>query len=385
MRPFTALACAVAALLVQQGTGSDDIEGYILPQAPEPEVQNSGVGEPLGSYLAGSRPETVSCPSSDVIRTHARCRAHDQWVDCFRDACCPGYSLVVGRCIPDTEDPCNSTFGLCEQQCSLYFGRVICTCYKGYVFNKTKHAEGKFPVCEDQDECAEDNGGCEDTCVNVAGGRECACRAGRVLQEDETSCHSDKTERPRARPEAASANSSSLGEASAAHRQRPALTRLQKTVDTLEERFRSLNTAIKLYSFAGGLPGPPGQPGPPGPAGPRGFPGPEGEGGRGGELDDLVHREMDSYTVIEGGSDTSATADKDKFCRCTRGPVGPPGSAGDRGPQGPRGEQGLPGEKGAEGSFDFVALVVADLRKEIEDLQNAVYGTDKPKRFKISK
>ncbi len=48
-------------------------------------------------------------------------------------------------------------------------------------------------------------------------------------------------------------------------------------MDNLEERFRSLNTAIKLYSFAGGLPGPPGPPGPPGAQGPRGFPGPEGK------------------------------------------------------------------------------------------------------------
>ena len=83
--------------------------------------------------------------------------------DCCRDSCCPGYTLVVGRCIPDTEDPCRLFFcyaisstlyigqshitwiicfflspeyGLCEQQCSTYFGRVICTCFAGYNFNK---------------------------------------------------------------------------------------------------------------------------------------------------------------------------------------------------------------------------------------------------------
>ena len=49
--------------------------------------------------------------------------------------------------------------------------------------------------------------------------------------------------------------------------------RLQQTVDGLEEKFRALNTAIKLYSFAGGSPGPAGPEGPPGPTGPRGFPG----------------------------------------------------------------------------------------------------------------
>ena len=44
----------------------------------------------------------------------------------------------------------------------------------------------------------------------------------------------------------------------------------------LNETVRSLNTAIKLYSFAAGPPGPPGPSGAPGaqgPTGPRGFPG----------------------------------------------------------------------------------------------------------------
>ena len=25
----------------------------------------------------------------------------------FRDSCCPGYTLLAGRCIPETEDPCS--------------------------------------------------------------------------------------------------------------------------------------------------------------------------------------------------------------------------------------------------------------------------------------
>ena len=91
--------------------------------------------------------QVVTCPSSDMIRTRARCRNDDHWIDCYRckiektaycddkgiilkiqeiqnnvsymktlypdsdycrDSCCPGYTLVVGRCIPDTEDPCRS-------------------------------------------------------------------------------------------------------------------------------------------------------------------------------------------------------------------------------------------------------------------------------------
>ena len=49
---------------------------------------------------------------------------------------------------------------------------------------------------------------------------------------------------------------------------------LKQQVSELNEMVRSLNTAIKLYSFAAGppgAPGPAGPPGPPGPTGPRGL------------------------------------------------------------------------------------------------------------------
>ena len=103
----------------------------------------------LPGVQAASRQEVVTCPSPDKMRTRARCRHLEHWVDCYRDSCCPGYTLVVGTCIPESEDPCrwlvdflasidclSSKYGLCEQQCSVYFGRVICTCYTGYIFNK---------------------------------------------------------------------------------------------------------------------------------------------------------------------------------------------------------------------------------------------------------
>ena len=45
----------------------------------------------------------VSCPGPGLIRSRARCRQGGHWVDCYRDSCCPGYTLIVGRCIPDTE------------------------------------------------------------------------------------------------------------------------------------------------------------------------------------------------------------------------------------------------------------------------------------------
>ena len=37
-------------------------------------------------------------------------------------------------------------YGLCEQQCSTYFGRVICTCFAGYNFNKVMMYQFSHPV-----------------------------------------------------------------------------------------------------------------------------------------------------------------------------------------------------------------------------------------------
>ena len=70
------------------------------------------------------------------------------------------------------QDPCGAQYGLCEQKCSTYFGRVICTCFAGFSFNKTRHALGLGPACEDRDECVEDNGGCQHLCVNTPGSHE---------------------------------------------------------------------------------------------------------------------------------------------------------------------------------------------------------------------
>ena len=57
---------------------------------------------------------------------------------------------------------------------------------------------------------------------------------------------------------------------------------------------------------------------------------------------------------------------KKQFCKCKRGPVGPPGAPGTTGPQGLPGSQGLQGDKGETGSFDFLMLMLADIRHDIE-------------------
>lgn len=81
---------------------------------------------------------------------------------------------------------------------------------------------------------------------------------------------------------------------------------------------------------------------------------------------------LDSYKMVKSGK-------KRHFCKCKRGPVGPPGAQGTSGSPGPRGPQGLPGQKGEPGSFDFVMLMVADLRHDIEMLMAHVFkDTHKP-------
>ena len=109
----------------------------------------------------------------------------NEWTDCSRSNCCPSYTYVAGRCVPDDINPCS--LNLCEQKCSVYFGRVVCTCFSGYKFNRQKHLlassqqqqqqqaqnhqqqgqnqqqpqSGSVQACEDIDECQDNNGDCE--------------------------------------------------------------------------------------------------------------------------------------------------------------------------------------------------------------------------------
>ena len=77
---------------------------------------------------------------------------------------------------------------------------MICTCYSGYSFNKTRHALGLRPACEDRDECAEENGGCQQLCVNTPGSYHCSCEHGfrwseaTGVCEDIDECAEDSSE-----------------------------------------------------------------------------------------------------------------------------------------------------------------------------------------------
>lgn len=99
-----------------------------------------------------------------------------------------------------------------------------------------------------------------------------------------------------------------------------------------------------------GSPGPKGSPGFPGMPGPPGQPGPRGSMGPMGPPPDLSH--------IKQGR---------------RGPVGPPGAPGRDGSKGERGAPGPRGSPGPPGSFDFLLLILADIRNDIAELQEKVF------------
>ncbi|KAF2364421.1 EGF-like domain [Trinorchestia longiramus] len=390
-------------------------EGYVVSSSAFYALGNSSAED--GSYLLGqiqavTRSDTLECPSSNVITTKYKCQVQKKWVDCFRRHCCQGFNFVAGRCLPEAIDPCSQN--LCEQKCSVYFGRVICTCHSGYQFSPENHRRGISPVCIDVDECDTTNGGCDHACINTMGGHVCSCRPGYTLLSDNATCElvSPKplvtsSEEP-SHVLAARRNAPLFDdeedddeadeefvfeEARRRHRgegfQRCSAScdtvgQLKDKVKELEEKLVALSTAVRLYSFSAGPPGPDGPPGPPGETGPRGFPGNAGPPGAPGapsdhyrsaaweEANDINHSEdfpLDSWTVIGEQNQRS-------FCRCRRGPIGPPGAPGRDGPRGLRGDRGPPGEGGNTDALNFVLEVLADLRLDLTALQQQVHRSD---------
>lgn len=298
--------------------------------------------------------------------------------------------MIAGRCVPDDINPCS--LNLCEQRCSVYFGRVVCTCFSGYKFNKEKHlaasaegteSSGPVQACEDTDECLVNNGDCDQVCVNTEGSHKCECRPGFRLKNDNQTCANNNQPATRAQADTLSTTSVENG----CNMGCSALIKLKNQVTELNEMVRSLNTAIKLYSFAAGPPGPPGPSGAPGaqgPTGPRGFPGTGSMSSVGpanfgenynhpqtvsDEEDEALETDddvLDSFKMVRRNG-------KKHFCKCKRGPVGLPGAPGIEGPRGPKGELGPQGTKGEAGSFDFFMLMMADLRHDLEQLQTRVY------------
>lgn len=121
----------------------------------------------------------------------------------------------------------------------------------------------------DIDECEEDNGNCEQECINTPGSFQCRCGSGFQLREDGRTCQPDSdtsaaasvvegnstvtTQLVVTTGETGNETMSLRCQASCDH-----VTKMEQKMKRLEEKITAMSTAIKLYSFASGPPGPEG-------------------------------------------------------------------------------------------------------------------------------
>uniref|UniRef100_A0A3Q2QMU2 Collagen and calcium-binding EGF domain-containing protein 1-like n=1 Tax=Fundulus heteroclitus TaxID=8078 RepID=A0A3Q2QMU2_FUNHE len=130
----------------------------------------------------------MDCPDNKILTVAYPCvRAGAKNGTCFRRKCCDGFRFVMGQCIPESVDVCAAS--PCEQQCTDNFGRVVCTCYPGYRFDRERHRTHKSPYCLDINECEVSGQSlCDHECVNTVGSFLCRCRTGYILAPDKRSC-----------------------------------------------------------------------------------------------------------------------------------------------------------------------------------------------------
>ncbi|XP_007908237.1 collagen and calcium-binding EGF domain-containing protein 1-like [Callorhinchus milii] len=287
-----------------------------------------------------------------------------------RKKCCKGFRFVFGQCIPEDTDVCAES--RCEQQCTDNFGRVVCTCYPGYRFDRQRHRNHQSPYCLDIDECSASHGHlCDHKCINTLGSYKCECQEEFYLDVDGKSCLKAINNSSQIKSE----HLMSAGTCSVTCEE---FIDMKQTLAQLKQKLllANLDNSSEKILLAGkctdslqcplntpGHPGTPGPPGPPGqsghkgvmgPIGPPGSPGiqgPRGDMGPMGPVPDLSHTK-----------------------RGRRGPVGAPGTPGRNGQKGERGPPGANGLPGPPGSFDFLLLMMADIRNDIIELQERVFG-----------
>ncbi|XP_012284450.1 collagen and calcium-binding EGF domain-containing protein 1 [Orussus abietinus] len=343
-----------------------------LPGLTQGNVSSGGFAREDGYYLdsveeflpAVSSPETLECPSANVIRTRYKCRNPEgEWIDCSRMHCCPGYTLVGARCLQNGSDPCS--LGICEQRCTLLLRRVVCTCWDGYRFRPERQRRGIKPVCVDVDECSEGTANCEHTCSNSPGGFTCKCNDGFVLKADNKTCErilevveSGTTEKGPS--DSSDDNPGVVAAASRCYASCDTVLRLQEKVRRLQERISVLvNSRVSTSS---------------GSTGNRGFSFP---GDDISSASEAYSRENErTYSILDSFVQTD-----NEYCKCQRGPIGPPGPPGVAGQKGEPGEKGPRGQKGATGSFNFLLLLLADVRHDIVLLQEKVFQGETPPKF----
>ncbi|PWA29013.1 hypothetical protein CCH79_00006190 [Gambusia affinis] len=333
----------------------------------------------------------MECPDNKILTVEYPCvRAEGKNGTCFRSMytkpsqqhikssdstrkCCDGFRFVMGQCIPESVDVC--AVSPCEQQCTDNFGRVVCTCYPGYRFDRERHRTHKSPYCMDINECEVSGKSlCDHECVNTVGSFLCRCRTGYILAPDQRSCilvHNLSS----------SGKSDTLMSAGSCSFTCQDFMNMKSSLFQLKLRLGNTQSHNQVSGLANnsnkpiragkstdspclpGLPGPPGAPGlpghpgdpgsngDPGERGPPGPRGPRGDMGPMGPEPDLRH-----------------------IKRGRRGPMGPPGAPGRDGLKGDRGAPGPSGPPGPPGSFDFLLLVMADIRNDIIELQEKVFG-----------
>ncbi|MBN3279423.1 CCBE1 protein, partial [Polyodon spathula] len=294
----------------------------------------------------------------------------------------------------------------CEQQCTDHFGRVLCTCYAGYRYDRDRHRNREKPYCLDVDECATKNETiCSQVCINIPGSYRCECEKGYFLEGDGKTCtkgeresHFDKSD-----------NVMKAGTCSATceefQQMRQMVLQLKQKIALLPNNADDSKqiASEKMLMSNSYLPGPPGQPGLPGPpalylvclhikvgktslgvvscgstacststrpwGNNTGGPGPKGS---------LGHQGPPGPPGLTGPrgmmGPMGPSPDMSHIKQGRRGPVGPPGAPGKDGTKGKRGAPGLTGPPGLPGSFDFLLLMMADIRNDIAELQERVFG-----------
>ncbi|XP_058271845.1 collagen and calcium-binding EGF domain-containing protein 1 [Hemibagrus wyckioides] len=309
------------------------------------------------------------CSENNIATTKYPCvKSTGEVTTCYRKKCCGGFKFVLGQCIPEDYDVCADA--PCEQQCTDHFGRVVCTCYPGYRYDRDRHRNRLKPYCLDIDECSSKNETvCSQICINTPGSYRCDCDPGFYLEDNGKTCSKGQRDPLFEKSD----NVMKAGTCSATcedfHQIKMNVFQLKQKMAMLvsNTEVNKQMTSEKMLTAHSFLTGPPGQPGPPGIPGPKGSPGPPGRasapglpGPRGpmgpmGPSPDLSH--------IKQGR---------------RGPVGLPGAPGRDGMKGEKGAPGPSGPPGPPGSFDFLLLLMADIRNDIAELQQKVFGKQIP-------
>uniref|UniRef100_A0A674JSG3 EGF-like domain-containing protein n=1 Tax=Terrapene triunguis TaxID=2587831 RepID=A0A674JSG3_9SAUR len=235
----------------------------------------------------------------------------------------------------------------CEQQCTDNFGRVLCTCFPGYRFDRERHKTHLHPYCLDIDECVESGGAvCDQLCTNTPGSYRCHCQRGYYIASDGTTCL-----------KSSNGESTLMGTRSCSITCEEFIS-MKQTVSHLSDSWSATAGSAPTNSCLG----PRSEikhlflwsPGAIGPPGPSGTPGPRGDMGPMGPYPDFAH--------IKIGRRGPVVSSKSPIRWVMH-----PG----------------PTPRGPPGSFDFLLLMMADIRNDIIELQEKVFGQRRRMEFEM--